>query len=117
LSTLTVCALLVAWLLRWPWWITVLCAAAALFSREQNVVVVGLVLALAIRLRHRQLIAGLLTSLLLWSAWLCVLRILYGEWSLLPAGGNLGPPLAGVRYRWTHLTAGSRGFAAFHVVC
>jgi hypothetical protein len=117
LSTLTVCALLVAWMLRWPWWVTVLCAAAALFSREQNVVVVGLALAFAIRLRHRQLIAGLSTALVVWSAWLCVLRIFYGEWSLLPAGGNLSSPLSGMIYRWTHLMAESRGFAVFHVVC
>jgi hypothetical protein len=117
LSTLTVCALLVAWMLRWPWWVTVLCAAAALFSREQNVAVVGLVLLFAIRLRHRPLIAGLATALVVWSAWLCVLRIFYGEWSLLPAGGNLSSPLSGILYRWTHLTAESRGFAVFHVIC
>jgi hypothetical protein len=59
----------------------------------------------------------LLAALVLWSGWLCTLRLLYGEWSLLPAGGNLGPPLAGMVYRWTHLTAESRGFALFHLVC
>jgi hypothetical protein len=67
--------------------------------------------------RSVRLIAGLLAALLLWSVWLCVLRVFYGEWSLLPTGGNLGPPLAGMVYRWTHLATESRGFAVFHVVC
>jgi hypothetical protein len=49
LSTLSVAALLIAWLRRWPWWVASLGAAAALFSREQNVAVVLLVLLFAIR--------------------------------------------------------------------
>jgi hypothetical protein len=119
LSTLTVAALLLAWLRRWPWWIAALCAAAALFSREQNVAVVLLVLAFSLKQResNRRWVAGLLAALLLWSAWLVVLHGLYGQWSLLPAGGNLGPPLAGLSYRWTHLTAEPRAFAVFHLVC
>jgi hypothetical protein len=59
----------------------------------------------------------LLTSLLVWSLWLGVLRLYYGQWSLLPAGGNLGPPLAGFLYRWKHLTSESRSFALFHLLC
>ncbi len=146
LSTLTVGALLVAWLLRWPWWTLAVCAAAALLSREQNVVVVLLVLAFSLRrvwgvyplsggrqppepLRTQGADAprsedsslsqttGLLAALLLWLGWMCVLRLLYGEWSLLPAGGNLGPPLSGMIYRWTHLADESRGYTIFHVVC
>lgn len=137
LSTLTVAALLLAWMLRGPWWTVALSAAAALLSREQNVVVVLLVLAFAVRSSsggrqppevadtrgvdaprsERHLITGLLAALLLWSGWLFTLHLLYGEWSLLPAGGNLGPPLAGMLYRWRHLTAESRGFALFHLVC
>jgi hypothetical protein len=146
LSALTVGALLVAWLLRWPWWTLALSAAGALFSREQNVIVVLLVLVFAVQRADgvhplsggrqppeffdtrgadaprsaalaRRRTAGLLAALLLWSAWLGVLRVLYGQWSLLPADGNLGRPLAGIVYRWTHLGAESRGFAIFHIVC
>jgi hypothetical protein len=123
LSTLAVGALLAAWLLRWPWWALALAAAAALFSREQNVAVVLLVLAFASRPRHSadvdrgRTIAGLLAALALWSAWLCVLRHFYGEWPMLPAGGNLGPPLAGMLYRWGHLDAGSRSLTLLHLVC
>ncbi len=138
LSTLSVMALLMAWLRRWPWWVLSLCAAAALFSREQNLVVVLLVLVFAIwrgELRKRpealgtaaletlpqsrspKLIVGLLSALLAWSLWLGILRLFYGEWSLLPTGGNLGPPLTGMIYRWTHLAAESRSLALFHVLC
>jgi hypothetical protein len=119
LSTLSVAALLIAWLQRWPWWAAALCAAATLFSREQNIVVVLLVFLLASRSSgiDRRWLLGLLAALLLWSLWLGVLRMFYGQWSLLPAGGNLGPPLAGILYRWTHLTTESRSFALFHVLC
>ena len=119
LSTLSVAALLIAWLRRWPWWTAALCAAATLFSREQNVAVVLLVLLFALRSSEvdRRWVAGLLAALLTWSLWLGVLRLFYGQWSLLPAGGNLGAPLAGMLYRWTHLAAESRSFALFHILC
>lgn len=119
LSTLSVAVLLMAWLRRWPWWAAALCAAAALFSREQNLAVVLLVLLFAFRTPEldRRWVIGLLAALLSWSLWLGVLRLYYGEWSLLPASGNLGPPLAGMIYRWTHLAGESRSFALFHVLC
>jgi hypothetical protein len=119
MSTLAVAALLIAWLRRWPWWAAVLCAAAALFSREQNVAVVLLVLLFVCQSsdRDRRWLFGLLSALLMWSVWLGVLRSYYGQWSLLPAGGNLGPPLVGMLYRWTHLSGESRTFALFHILC
>src|SRR5581483_8797734 len=119
LSTLSVAALLMAWLRRWPWWASALCAAAALFSREQNLAVVLLVLLFAFRSAEldQRWILGLLAALLSWSLWLGILRLFYGEWSLLPANGNLGPPLAGMIHRWTHLADESRSFALFHVLC
>jgi hypothetical protein len=145
LSTLTVGALLVAWLLRWPWWSVAMCAAATLLSREQNVIVVLLVLVFSLWSpctissaptspeRQRwgdsprrgrfglgegsRLIFGLLGTLLVWLGWMGVLRVLYGEWSLLPAGGNLGLPLAGMIYRWMNLGGESAGLTIFHVVC
>jgi len=133
-STLSVAALLTAWLRRWPGWATTLCAAAALFSREQNLVVVLLVGAFVVwrmvrtpaqegagrdvdRSHASTLLVGLLVALFSWFIWLGVLRRFYGAWSLLPAGGHLGLPLAGMIYRWTHLTAESRAFALFHVLC
>jgi hypothetical protein len=117
LSTLSVAALLIAWLRRWPWWSALPCAAATLFSREQNVVVVMLVLAFAVARFDKRWIAGLLAALLAWSLWLGVLRLFYSEWPLLPSNGNLGAPLSGMFYRWTHLTSESKPFALFHIVC
>jgi hypothetical protein len=119
LSTLSVAALLMAWLRCWPWWVLSLCAAAALFSREQNLVVVLLVLFFTVRSsgRDRRWLAGLLIALLAWSLWLGTLRLFYGQWSLLPASGNLGLPLAGMIYRWTHLATESPSLVLFHVLC
>jgi hypothetical protein len=119
LSTLSVAALLMSWLRRWPWWAATLCAAATLFSREQNLAVVLLVLVFASRSAEldRRWIVGLLVAVLSWSLWLGVLRLFYGQWSLLPTSGNLGPPLAGMIYRWTHLAVESRSFAFFHILC
>jgi hypothetical protein len=116
LSSLSVAALLIAWLRRWPWGAAGLCAAATLLSREQNVVVVLLVLAFSAWRCDKGWLAGLLAALLTWSLWLGVLRLFYGEWSLLPAGGNLGAPLTGMLSCWTHLTRESRPFALFHVI-
>jgi hypothetical protein len=137
LSALTVAGMLIAWLLRWPWWTLALCAAGALFSREQNVVVVLFVLAFAAGppaylggrfnarvayapgspKSHRRLIVGLLAALLLWTTWLGILHVLYGKWPLLPTGGNVGAPLSGMLHRWTHLGDESRSFAVLHVIC
>jgi hypothetical protein len=126
LSTLSVAALLIAWLRGWPWWTAGLCAAAALFGREQNVVVVMLVVVFTLwRARtvpgspqcDKRWLAGIVAALLSWSLWLGVLRLFYGEWSLLPAGGNLGAPLSGMLYRWTHLAGESTGLTIFHIVC
>ena len=118
-STLAVAALLVAWLRRGPWWVLALAAAATLFSREQNVLIVLLVIAFTLGRGEwdRRTLYGLFTALLLWAVWLGVLRVYYGQWSLLPTGGNLGRPFSGFFHRWTHLTSDSRGFALFHIVC
>jgi hypothetical protein len=119
LSVLSIAALLMAWLRRWPWWAAALAAAAALLSREQNLAIVVLVLVFASRSADldRRWIMGLFAALLSWSLWLGVLRLFYGEWSLLPTNGNLGPPLAGMMHRWMHLADESRSFALFHVLC
>lgn len=119
LSTLSVAALLMAWLRRWPWWAAALCAAATLFSREQNVALVLLVILAAHRSTDldRRWVVGLVAAFLSWLLWLGTLRIYYGEWSLLPRNGNLGAPLAGMIQRWAHLADESRALALFHILC
>jgi hypothetical protein len=119
LSTLSVAALLMAWLRRWPWWAATLCAVAAVFSREQNFVVVFLVLFFAFRSPERdwRWLIGLLAALFSWSLWLGVLWFYYRQVPSLPTSGNLDAPLSGMIYRWTHLAKEFPPFALFHFLC
>ncbi len=116
-STLTVAALLIAWLRCGPWWSAMLCAAAALSAREQNIAVVLLVLAFTVWRRDQRWTLGLLAAILMWSLWLGVLRGFYGAWPLLPSDGHIGFPLSGLYYRCTHLASEPASIALFHVVC
>ncbi len=67
-STCALAALLVAWLLRQPWWVLLPCALAAVFSREQNTAVVAIVLACAAWRRQWPTCAALAVVLALWCA-------------------------------------------------
>lgn len=110
LSTAAVFALLAAWLFdaRWHW--IALAALAALFSREQNLAVVGLV-ALAAPLRGRLRTAAALAGVLaLWGVWVLLLRQWYGRWPFLTDSGQFEMPLAGMAFRWKHL-GGNHGFS------
>lgn len=99
-STLAVCGLLAAWVLRWPAWHLAAWAVAAVLSREQNVLVVAVVLSEAVRCGCRSRAAGLVAALAVGLAWALALRAVYGAWPL--AAGNTGLPFAGMWYRWTH---------------
>jgi hypothetical protein len=102
-ATFAVCGLLYAWLTDKRWWVLTLWSVAALFAREQSVVIVLIVWSAAVwRVRMRTAL-GLTGALLLWSAWILTLRQMYGEWPFLPSEGNTGIPFAGMLYRWTHL--------------
>jgi hypothetical protein len=116
-SALSVAALLLVWLRRGPWWSAMLCAAAALLAREQNIAVVLLVLAFAGRRGDKRWIFGLIAAMSLWSVWLGVLRAFYGTWPLLPSDGHIGLPMSGLYYRCMHLTSEPAPIALFHVVC
>ncbi len=116
-STLTVAALLVVWLRRGPWWSAMLCAAASLLAREQNIAVVLLALAFAVWQRDKRWTLGLVAGVSIWSAWLGVLRGFYGTWPLLPSDGHIGLPLSGLYYRCTHLASEPSSLALFHIVC
>jgi hypothetical protein len=80
-----------------------LAAGASVFCREQNVVVVGAVLARTLWEVRWRTAAGLAAVLLAWASWFISLRLVYGVWPLLPAQGNLAEPLAGLRFALTHL--------------
>jgi hypothetical protein len=110
ISTAAVFALLAAWLFgaRWHW--IALAALLALFSREQNLALVGLV-ALAAPFRGRLRTAAAVAGVLgLWGVWVVLLRWEYGYWPFLTDSGQFEMPFAGMWYRWSHL-GGNQGFS------
>jgi hypothetical protein len=118
LATFTICGLLTGWLLRWRSGWLALWAAAAMFSREQNVVLVVIVLGVALAGRRLGLAAPLAGALGLWIAWFVWLRVWYGGWPLPPHSDYyFGSPFKGMLFRWTHLGySGSRASAVLHLL-
>ncbi|MBV9125470.1 MAG: hypothetical protein JO112_19150 [Planctomycetes bacterium] len=103
LAMLAVFGLLSAWLLGSRAWVVLLWAAVAVFSREQNVAIAGLLLVLALGQRRFDVAAAMLAVVLLWLGWVGWLKAAYGVWPFLPGQGNFAVPLSGMIYRWTHL--------------
>jgi hypothetical protein len=103
LSTLLVFALLVAWLFEAPWWSVTLLALAAVFAREQNVLVVGIVMLAAAWKQRYAVTSGLAATLAAWLAWATFLHALYGSWVFQNGSFVCGLPLNGFAYGWTHL--------------
>jgi hypothetical protein len=117
-SSCALAALLVGRLRNWHAGVLLLAAAAALFSREQNLLVIGVFLAVVLWERHWWIAAGLAGVVALWAGWILTLRQVYGEWPFLPAAGNLAQPLAGLRYAWEHIGLHGRGRLTFLIdVC
>jgi hypothetical protein len=114
LSTLTVCGLLVSWLLGGRWWGLSLWAAAAVFCREQNVALVLVVLLAAAWRGRLRTCAGVGAVLAVWGVWVCTLRAMYGTWPFLPTQGHLGTPLGGMLLCWRPAGAASRVYTLFH---
>ncbi len=99
-STCAVCGLVIAWLLGWPCWAVVLWAAAAIFSREQNLAIALLLLGTGLWQGRFRLAAAIGVVILTWLAWVSLLRSVYGTWPFLDGGGNFGLPLTGLALRW-----------------
>ena len=118
LATFTVGGLLIGWLLGWRDRWLALWAAAAMLSREQNVVLVVTVLAVALARRRFGTVAALSAALMLWIAWFVLLRVWYGGWPLPPHSDYyFGSPFKGMLFRWTHLAySGSRASAVLHLL-
>ena len=111
-------ALLLSWLRKSPAGV-VLAAAAALFAREQNLVLVLLVLGAALWERSHRLALGLVAVVGLWGGWVAYLTAVYGAPPFLPAHGNFTVPFAGMLHRWAELTGpgGSRAHIPIHATC
>jgi hypothetical protein len=110
LATLTVFGLLAAWLTGSGAPALGLWAAAALLAREQNLLLVVLLLGLALYRRRPHLAAGLLAASLLWAAWVAAVALMYGDRPFLGGPNVFGVPLAGMAYRWAH-PGGNAGFS------
>jgi hypothetical protein len=96
-SILAASGLVTGWLLGWRPWHLAVWAAAAVFSREQNVAVVLIVLVEAAANRRGRVIGALAAALLPWLGWVCLLRGVYGVWPFVAE--NVSAPLAGIGYR------------------
>jgi hypothetical protein len=114
LAATTATGLIVGWLLGWRSVWLGLWAAAALLSREQNIVIVVVVLAMCWANGRTPQAAAIVTALLLWFGWLGVMYDFYHE---LPfATNNLAAPLVGLWWRWTHLNGLPPQVYFLHVV-
>jgi hypothetical protein len=118
LATFTVCGLVASWLLGGRAVHLGLWAIAAVFSREQNVAVVLVVLGAALGERRYRTAAVLAGVVAVWMAWVGLLRVGYGSWPFLPRGDYFfGTPFKGMWFRWTHLgQSGSRISAGLHLL-
>jgi len=91
--------LLIAWDERRLGWVIV-CAAATLFTREQNIIVPAFIGIAALASREWKIAGGLLAVAAVWLAWVALLQHVYGMWPLLPTTGNLAAPFAGLEVWW-----------------
>jgi hypothetical protein len=94
LSAAAVCGLLTAHLLGWRTIWLAAWATAAVLSREQNVVIVGVVLLGCLMQRRWSQVAALLFAVALLSVWVAVLYGFYGQLPISP--DNLSTPFAGI---------------------
>jgi hypothetical protein len=109
-STLAIFGLFAGWLLGWGAPVLALWAAIAVFTREQNLLFILVVLLAAI-LKHRFKVSVALTAALLaWLTWVGALWLMYGTWPFLSAQGHFGLPFLGMIHRWTYL-GGNSGFS------
>jgi hypothetical protein len=102
-SSLTIAVMLVARLRNWNTMVLVIAAGGALFSREQNIFVVGALLAVSIWERRWRTALRLVAVISLWALWVLILKLEYEAWPILPPQGNLSQPFDGLRYACTHL--------------
>lgn len=116
-GTFTVCGLLASWLLGGRWYHLALWAAAALFSREQNLAVVLVFLLAALGTGRYRTVLALLATMAIWGGWIALLHAGYGEWPVLPRSDYFfGVPFKGMWFRWTNLGfSSSRVSAGLHL--
>ncbi len=111
-SCAALAAVLAAGILNWPAAILLISAVAALFARESNVVFIVAILGAAACRQQWHRVGGLIGVLLLWAAWIVTLRVVYGQWPILPAKENSALPFFGLAYGWSYLGGSASKFGA-----
>ncbi|MCE9532146.1 MAG: hypothetical protein K8T89_13640 [Planctomycetes bacterium] len=101
LSALAAVGLLSSWIMRWPVWLTIGWGIAAVLSREQNLAIVGVLLAATLIAKDYGRFAGLLTVCAIEAGWIGVLYSIYGQLPKNPEAITL--PFRGIIHGWTHL--------------
>jgi len=109
LASVAVTGLLVSWLLGRGAWVVSAWAMAAVLSREQNAIVIGIVFTEALLQRRWRVCACLSAVLAAWLAFLVLLHDVYGAWPIYSE--NMSTPFKGIIYRLNHIKGGtgSRG--------
>src|SRR5262249_2083370 len=79
-ATLTACSVVAAWLIRWrSWTLAPLCTVAVL-SREQNLLIVSVVILETLIKRNFRAALFASVSIAIFGTWIIVLRSAYGDW-------------------------------------
>ncbi len=108
LAIMAVGGLLITWLRGGGALTLAAWAVAAIFSRQENVVVVGILGLAALGARQWRPALGLFAAGVAFGAWALLLRASYHAWPVLPAAaGNFTLPLTGLCHRWRHLAGDS----------
>jgi len=102
LAALAVAALLVGWLSDTRPWVLGACAALAVLAREQNLLIVAILLLASLARGRFDRAVALAAGGAVWGAWLAGLWWAYGVWPMLPGGAAFTYPLVGMLYRLTH---------------
>jgi hypothetical protein len=110
LAMFAACGLLTAWLLRWRCWTFAVWGVLAVLSREQNLLIVALVLLESMARRRFSLVAALLVPVFLWLGWVLVLRQVYGTTPFV--SGNTEFPFAGIWHRLCHMTGAPGSYSS-----
>jgi hypothetical protein len=95
LSTFLVCGLLVGWLTEASWLSLGLWAVGAVLCREQNVLILAILLVGAVWQRRWWTGAALVLALLLWAGWIGTVWAIYSDWPF-HRDGPFALPLVGL---------------------
>jgi hypothetical protein len=103
LSTLLVLGLVLGWMADPRWWRLTILALLSVLTREQNIVIVGIVLLTALWQRRLEVAAGMTAVLAVGRGWFLLLQDVYGCSPFAVSSRVFDFPFGGMAYAWTHL--------------